>query len=88
MRKVRGAPPARTKLEPRHWPSISNELRLAAVGLLFATACVFALAGYVANPNMGFEGRLFHFLIGGMTGWALAWFAIALSIRWRSRTAR
>jgi hypothetical protein len=88
IRKIRGAPLVPAVRESRHWPSISNEARFAAVVFLFATSCVFALTGYVANPEMRFEGRLFHLAIGAMTGWALAWFAIALSIRWRSRTAR
>ena len=30
---------------------------------------------------------LFHFAIGGMTGFALAWLAVAIFISWSSRTA-
>ena len=86
-RLVRRATPV-TAVRPWHSPSISNKTRVGAVLLLFATSCALALARYEAYPDIGFNRRLFHLAIGGMTGWALAWCAIALSISWRTRAAR
>jgi hypothetical protein len=51
-------------------------LRCAAI--LVAATLGLAIAGYVLNSDVWFTRRLFHFAIGGMTGFALAWFAIAL----------
>jgi hypothetical protein len=49
------------------------------------TSGVTAMLSYSSNPASRFEDRVFHLLIGGMTGWALAWCAVALFVSLRSR---
>jgi hypothetical protein len=73
---------------PRHFlPSVSNRMRAGAVVLLLSASFVYAIARFMAYPDNELEYRLFHFAIGGMTAFALAWLAIAIFISWRARTA-
>lgn len=73
---------------PRHFPpSVSNRMRVGAALFLLAASFVYAIARFMAHPDNAFEHRLFHFAIGGMTGFALAWLAVAIFISWSSRTA-
>jgi hypothetical protein len=68
--------------------SIPHKARVGAVLLLFAVALAVAIVGYALNARFSLERRLFHFAIGGMTGWMITWLLIALVIRlrWRRRT--
>jgi len=71
---------------PRHFlPTVSNKMRWAAVAFVLAASFVYAIARTMAYPDNALERRLFHFAIGGMTGFALAWLAVALFINWSSR---
>jgi hypothetical protein len=72
---------------PRHYlPTVSNRVRAAAVAFLLVTSCAYAIARYMAYPHLPVEHRLFHFAIGGMTAFALAWLAVAIWISARSRS--
>lgn len=64
-------------------PRVSPATRVVAVSLIIAAVGVLAVAGYLAHPHISFERRIFHLAIGGMTGGALAWLAVALWIRSR-----
>jgi hypothetical protein len=70
---------------PRALPSVSHSTRLWAVGILVATSLSLAIIRYALHSDMWFLRRLFHFAIGGMTGWTLAWIAIAVAITLRTR---
>lgn len=85
VRRLRAPRPADL---PRHaLPSVGNKVRVIAVVFLLAASFGLAIARFAAHPDIRFEYRLFHFAIGGMTGFALAWLAIAMFIGWRGRTA-
>ena len=66
-------------------PSVSHATRIRCAAILVAASSGLAIAGYVLNSDTWFARRLFHFAIGGMTGWAIAWLAIAIVINWRTR---
>lgn len=70
---------------PRSLPSASHATRLWVVAILIAVSLTLAITGYILNSDTWFMRRLFHFAIGGMTGWVAAWIAIAL---WFSSQAR
>ena len=73
---------------PRHsCPPSAPGCASAAVVFVLAASFVYAIARFMAYPDNAFEHRLFHFAIGGMTGFALAWLAVALFVSWSSRTA-
>ncbi len=59
---------------------LSNKLRAGAALLVLGTSCVAALAYAAPYSGYSFGRQLFYLLIGGMTGWALAWFAVALLV--------
>lgn len=65
--------------------SLPDRLRIAALLAVVIASAASASLGYLRNLHSPFEARVFHLLIGGMTGWGLAWLAIALWIgsRWR-----
>lgn len=71
---------------PRPQPKtpLSNGMRLRAVLAIIGLSSALAMAGYLANSELHFRGRVFHLLVGGMTGLVLAWCAIAVVIRRRS----
>lgn len=69
----------------RSLPPVSHATRIRAVSILIAASAGLAITGYALNSEMWLGRRLFHFAIGGMTGWAVAWLAIAIFI---SRNAR
>ena len=78
------------RLPPGRYPrpsalSVSNATRMRAVAILIAASLGLAIANYLFYADKWFMRRLFHFAIGGMTGWAMAWLAIALAINWRAR---
>jgi len=63
--------------------------RLFALLLVLVLPALMGVGGYLEFPGLSFGRRLFHGAIGGMTGLALAWIAIALflQVRLRSRPA-
>ncbi len=69
-------------------PIVSTRTRVTAVMSIVLASCALALTYYAACSGLGFESRLFYLLIGGMTGWALAWFAVAMWLNARWSTAR
>lgn len=79
----RSAPAGHAPDAPRS--RLSDRARVAAVLLVTATAGVTALLSYASYPGAPFGHRIFQFLIGGMTGWVMAWCAVALFINWRLR---
>jgi uncharacterized membrane protein YccC len=56
--------------------------------MVFATSGATALLSYANSSGLRIEYRVFNLLIGGMTGWALAWCAVAFFVKVWSRTAR
>jgi len=68
-------------------PRVSPGTRNVAVALIIAGVVILAAAGYLAHPHTRLERRLFHMAVGGMTGGALAWLAVALWVRNRYCTA-
>lgn len=68
---------------PRPLPKapVSRGMRLRAVVVIIGVSSALAIGGYLANDEQHLHGRVFHFLIGGMTGLVLAWCAVALVLR-------
>jgi Domain of unknown function (DUF4184) len=66
---------------------LSDRARIGASLMVFMASAVTALLGYASDPGSPFEYRVFRLLIGGMTGWAVAWCVVALFIGWWSRIA-
>ena len=76
----------RLKPQPAIRPSaVSSFARAGAAVLLFTTSCIWAFANAALHTTHHVETELFHLAIGGMTGWALAWIAVALFINRRLR---
>jgi hypothetical protein len=73
---------------PRSLPPVSHANRMRAVAILIASSLSVACISYALNSNTWFMRRLFHLAIGGMTGWIVAWFAIAIWVTSRSRHLR
>jgi uncharacterized protein DUF4184 len=69
------------------FPWISHSTRVRAASILIASSLAFAVTRYALNLDTWFARRLFHLAIGGMTGWIVAWFAIALWVTSRSHRA-
>jgi hypothetical protein len=76
-------PPGRYPREST--PSVSHATRILALAVFIAASLGLAIASYLLHADTWFGRRLFHFAIGGMTGWALAWCAIAMVINLRAR---
>ena len=70
---------------PHH---LSNAARVGAAVRVLASSSAAAFANYAPYSHVRLESRLYHFAIGGMAGWAVAWTLIALAITWKWRTAR
>ena len=66
---------------------LSDRTRIGAALFVIAASGATAMFSYSTNPASRFEDRIFHLLIGGMTGWALAWCVVALFVNLRSRAA-
>ena len=79
-------PPGRYP-RPAPPPAVSNTMRLRAVLAIISVSSSLAIAGYLANADLHLQGRVFHFLIGGMTGVVLAWCAVAVVVRRLSTAA-
>jgi hypothetical protein len=69
-------------------PPVTATDRLFAVLFVTGMSCLLALVNDALNPTAWIEARLFFIAIGGMTGAALGWVLVALSIRNRSRQRR
>lgn len=82
IRRPAESPPSSVQPASR---SLPDKIRISAVMLLFATAGVFAITNYVLHLDSSLPRRVFHLLIGGMTGWMVAWLTIALSLTLRRR---
>jgi len=75
-------PPGRYPRPSR--PSVSNATRLRAAAVIVASSFGLAITSSLLHSDSWLRGTMFHFLIGGMTGLALAWVGIAFWIRSRS----
>ena len=79
-------PPGRYP-QPAPSAPVSNAMRLRAVATIVMGSSALAVAGYLANADLQLQGRVFHFLIGGMTGLVLAWCVVAVVVA-RTSNAR
>jgi hypothetical protein len=77
--RIRLATPVRHGLAA---PGASPGARLVAGAVMIATSGAFAVAYFLDHTGVYFERRLYHFAIGGMLGWMLAWCAVAIGMRW------
>jgi len=83
---LRHAPaPKRQSLERS---SLSDRARIVALLAIVMASGMSALFGYVSNLHSPFDARMFHLLVGGMTGCALAWMAVSLWVVARARFRR
>jgi len=71
----------------RYATPVTNPMRVGAALALLVTTCAVAINGYLDQPDVSFEMRLFFFAIGGMKGFAIAWTMIAVFIDRYLRTA-
>jgi hypothetical protein len=79
MNLRRAAPRASTDFEPAGF--ITNRIRLLALLAIAAASGGMALVEFIGAADDRLEERIFHTLIGAMTGGFLAWCAIAVLIR-------
>jgi len=76
----------RLKPRPAIRPSaVSSFARAGALVMLMTTSCIWAFANAALHTTRHLETEIFHLAIGGMTGWALAWIAVALFMNRRLR---
>lgn len=73
---------------PRALPPVSHATRMRVIAILIASSLALAFANYALNSHTWFMRRLFHVAIGGMTGWILAWFVVAIWLTSRARLPR
>jgi hypothetical protein len=71
--------------QPLRHSAVSNFARTSAGVLLFTTSCIWGFASAALHSTQRLETELFHLAIGGMTGWALAWIAVAVFLNRRLR---
>jgi hypothetical protein len=71
-------PPVQTVT--RSLPPVSHAMRVSAAAILIGASAGLAVAGYALNLDTWLGRRLFHFAVGGMTGWAIAWIAVSIFI--------
>jgi hypothetical protein len=69
-------------------PSVTDATRMRVVAVLVAASLGLAITSYCFHSDRWLTARVFHFLIGGMTGLALAWCAVAVLIRRSWKAAR
>jgi hypothetical protein len=70
---------------PRSLPPATQVTRIRVTAFLVGASLALAVTKYALNSHTWLGRRLFHFAIGGMSGWALAWLAVAFMITWRAR---
>jgi hypothetical protein len=66
---------------------LSDRARVGAALVVLVTSGATALLAYANYSHSPLDRRLFHLLIGGMTGWALAWCAVAVFVTLWTRLA-
>lgn len=69
-------------------PAVNDFERFLAVMFIGATACATGFFQVALQGELSHRLMLFVLLVGGMTGAALAWSILAVSVRLRSRTLR
>jgi hypothetical protein len=69
------------------FPTVSHAIRVGAALLVVASTVAAAVTSYMLHADYPLQARAFFLAIGGMTGGALAWLAIALAMHWRMRKA-
>jgi hypothetical protein len=75
----------RAECVPESLPAVSNFERVLALLFVAASACAAGFFNLLRYDGLRLDGGLFVLLIGGMTGAALGWTAVAIAIRVRSR---
>jgi hypothetical protein len=65
-------------------PSVSHGTRMRAAVILVVASLGLAIATSLMHADSWISSRIFHFLIGGMTGLVLAWVCIAFWLRRRT----
>ena len=80
------------RLPPGRYPhpssmQVSRGTRIRAVAVLVTASLGFAIVSFLMHPTSWLTVRVFHFLIGGMTGMMLAWVGIAFWLRRRTLPA-
>jgi hypothetical protein len=84
--RMRHAPPVESGgRESRS--TLTDRARIGAALFVLIISAATALLSYASFADSSLERRLFELLIGGMTGWALAWCLVALFVGWWSRIA-
>jgi hypothetical protein len=66
---------------------VSDRTRVGALAVLIATSIVFAIAYDVPHLRSRYDFQIFYLAIGFMSGWFIAWCAIALWMRTRRRVS-
>jgi hypothetical protein len=65
-------------------PAVSHATRMRAAGVLVAASLGLAITSTLLHADSWISSRIFHFLIGGMTGLVLAWVSVAFWFRRRT----
>lgn len=86
-RNLRHAP-ARATVASEPGNGVSDRARIGFVAAMLATSVATALLDYARHAHSPLEHRAFHLLIGAMTGWLLAWCAVALLLARRAQLSR
>lgn len=86
MNLRRLAPRAGADYEPAGF--ITNRIRILALLAVIVASGAFALVEYIGASGDRLEERIFHTLIGAMTGGFLAWCASAIAVTRTARTAQ
>lgn len=79
MKMRRAAPRVAADYEPAGF--ITNRIRLLALLVLAVGSAVVAMMEFLASSGDSLEERIFHTLIGAMTGGFIAWCMIAVLVR-------
>lgn len=61
--------------------AVTNRLRIRVLGILSGGSFVLAMLYWLTHLRWRFDGQIFMFFIGGMSGWVIAWFAVAMWMR-------
>lgn len=73
---------------PGRSDAATHQERVLALALVLASSALLGIGGYLGVPELSFGRRLFFGAIGGMTGVALAWVAVAIWLQLRLRRRR
>jgi hypothetical protein len=74
---LRGAPD--TPYQPPY--ALTDRQRLVVLGILLGGSFVLAMVYWLTHLRYRFDAQIFMFFIGGMSGWVVAWFAVAVWMR-------